>query len=170
MLRRALSFMFAAGLLAVAPGVAAAQTAHQHDGTCCKTAAACCSARQATCCTQREPIAPQPIVNRPEPSGRQTMTVWFHRPVKIGDRILLGRYVIEHDTVRMARGRPCTHIYAASDRRLPVVAFHCTHLKRARGEQATVVLRPLGEPNGMTAFAEFQFAGEDAGHGVPTGR
>jgi hypothetical protein len=134
MLLRALSLMFATGLLAVAPGVAAAQAA-----------------------SQAEP-------------GRQTMTVWFHRPVKIGDRILLGQYVIEHDTVRMARGRPCTHVYAASDQRLRVVAFHCTHLKRPAGEQPRVVLRPLGEANGMMAFAEFQFAGEDAGHGVPTGR
>jgi hypothetical protein len=142
MLLRALSFIFAAGLLAVAPGVAAAQTAHQHDGACCKTAAACCSAPQATCCTEREPIAPQPIVNRPDPTGRQTMTVWFHRPVKIGDRILLGQYVIEHDTVRMARNRPCTYIYAASDQRLPVVAFHCTHLKRARRGRGRRSWRP----------------------------
>lgn len=169
MLHRTLSFMFAAGLLAVAPGVAAAQPAHQHGGACCKTEA-CCYAPKAACCTAQPDAAPvQPIVNRPEPSSRQ-MTVWFHRPVKIGDRILLGQYVIEHDTVRMARNQPCTYIYAASDQRLPVVAFHCTHLKRARAERSTVVLRPLGEANGMTAFAEFQFAGEDGGHGVPAGR
>jgi hypothetical protein len=136
MLVRALSLMFATGLLAVAPGVVAAQTAPQQA----------------------------------DPATKQTMTVWFHRPVKIGDRILLGQYVIEHDTVRMARGRPCTYIYAASDQRLPVVAFHCTHLQRQANQQSRVVLRPLGEANGMMAFAEFQFAGEDAGHGVPTGR
>ena len=98
------------------------------------------------------------------------MTVWFHRPVKIADRILFGQYVIEHDNVRMARGRPCTYIYEASDQRLPVVAFHCTHLKRTRSDHPTVWLQPLGEANGMMAFTEFQFAGEAAGHGVPAGR
>ena len=36
---QALSFMLAAGLLAVTPGVAAAQTTHPHDGACCKTEA-----------------------------------------------------------------------------------------------------------------------------------
>ena len=140
---RALSFMFAAGLLAIAPGMVAAQP---------------------------DPVPVNRIVNRLEPSSRQTMTVWFHRPVKIGDRILLGPYVIEHDTVRMARNQPCTYIYAASDQRLPVVAFRCTHLKRPRGEQPTVVVRPLSEANGMMAFVEFQFAGDEGGHGVPAGR
>ena len=170
MLLRALSVMFATGLLAATPGVAVAQVAHQHDGSCCKTQA-CCHATQAACCTAQPDAVPiKRIVNRPEPSSRQTMTVWFHRPVKIGDRILLGQYVIEHDTVRMARNQPCTYIYEASDQRLPVVAFHCTHLKRPPGERSQVVLRTLGEANGMMAFAEFQFAGEDGGHGVPARR
>lgn len=163
---QALSFALAVGVLAATPGAAAAQTPHQHDSNCCQPAAS----KAACCASPRVAIANQPVVNRLEPTGRQTMTVWFHRPVKIGDRILMGQYVIEHDAVRMARGRPCTHIYAASDRRLPVVAFHCTHLNRVRAERSTVVLRSLGEPNGMAAFAEFQFAGDDAGHGVPAGR
>ena len=170
MLLRALSFTFVTGLLAAAPGIAAAQPAHQHDGACCKTQA-CCQSTQAPCCTAQADAVPiKRTVNRPEAPGRQTMTVWFHRPVKIGDRILMGQYVIEHDTVRMARNQPCTYIYAASDQRLPVVAFHCTHLKRPRGEQSVVVLRTLGEANGMMALADFQFAGEDGAHGVPAGR
>jgi hypothetical protein len=101
---------------------------------------------------------------------RRTLTVWFHKPVKVGDRILLGKYIIEHDNVRMSRGQPCTHIYAASDPRLPVVAFRCRHLTRPMANGPTLLVRPLGEANGMTELLAFQFAGELAAHGVPTGR
>jgi hypothetical protein len=98
---------------------------------------------------------------------RETMVVRFWTPVKVGDRILLGKYIIEHDNTRMARGQPCTHIYEASDPRLPVVRFHCTHLHRPASEQPAVRLRPLGETNGMRELTEFQFAGEKGAHGVP---
>jgi hypothetical protein len=70
----------------------------------------------------------------------------------------------------MARGAPCTYIYAADDRRLPVVAFHCKHVDRPRGERASVTVRPLGEANGMGALREFQFAGELGAHGLPASR
>ena len=72
--------------------------------------------------------------------------------------------------VRMARGEPCTYIYAASDLRLPVVTFHCTHLERGRSGAPTVVLRSLGESNGMKELVAFQFAGEIGAHGVPVNR
>jgi hypothetical protein len=101
---------------------------------------------------------------------RQTMTVWFHKPVKIGDRILLGKYIIEHDNERMSRGWPCTYIYAASDPRLPVVAFRCTHLTRPMTDRPTLIVRSMGEANGMSEMLAFQFGGETAAHGVPTGR
>ena len=101
---------------------------------------------------------------------RQTIAVWFHKPVKVGDRILLGKYLIEHDNDRMARGRPCTYIYAASDPRLPVVAFHCRHVKKPLSTQPTLVMRSLGDANGMTELVAFQFAQETAAHGVPTKR
>jgi hypothetical protein len=69
----------------------------------------------------------------------------------------------------MARGRPCTYIYDYADRRLPVVAFHCTHLKRDRRVEPTVTL-VSDRGAGMKRFTEFQFAGEAAGHGVPVVR
>jgi hypothetical protein len=99
---------------------------------------------------------------------RQTSVVMFMRPVKIGDRILLGKYIIEHDNDRMARGQPCTHIYAASDPRLPVVRFHCTHLDRPRVDRDTVSLVSLADPTGMQLLTAFQFAGDAAAHGVPS--
>jgi hypothetical protein len=111
------------------------------------------------------------VARQPEQRpSRETMTVWFTKPVLIGDRILLGKYVIEHDNVRMARGRPCTYIYAASDPRLPVVAFHCTHLKRPISSRPSVTLLSLGEANGMARLTEFQFAGERGAHGAPVSR
>ena len=118
-------------------------------------------------------LMPQTPVLMPRQTAsavRQTAVVWFMRPVKVGDRILLGKYIVEHDTGRMARGLPCTHIYEASDPRLPVVGFHCTHLDRTRADRATVTLMSLSDPTGMMAMTEFQFAGDAAAHGVPAMR
>ena len=76
--------------------------------------------------------------------------------------------MIEHDNDRMARGEPCTHIYAYNDQTNPVVAFHCTHLERDRAGQNTVVLHRRRRH--MQLLQEFQFAGETAAHGVPSER
>jgi hypothetical protein len=133
---------------------------------CCDTQAmSCCQhASQASksCCKHESMTAMDKI------SAVQRAVVWFERPVWVGTTVLMGKHVIEHDTDRQSRGEPCTHIYAADDLKTPVAAFHCTHLDRTRVEQDTVVLRPL--PDGHRRFVEFQFAGEAAGHGYPTGR
>jgi hypothetical protein len=101
---------------------------------------------------------------------RQTAVVWFTKPVLVGDRILLGKYIIEHDYDRQASGKPCTHIYAADDPRLPVVMFHCTHLERTAIEHGTVTVVSTGDPTGPKRLTAFQFAGEAAAHGVPPTR
>jgi hypothetical protein len=88
--------------------------------------------------------------------------VWF------GRNVLMGKYVIEHDNDRAARGEPCTHVYAAEDMTKPVVTFHCTHLDANKSEKTTVLLGSL--PDGMRKFMQFQFAGESAAHGFPTER
>ncbi len=88
--------------------------------------------------------------------------------MRVGGHILQGRYVIEHDNDRMARGEPCTHIYAYNDRTMPVVAFHCTHLERDRaGDEHRRCSSTIGDGS-MQKMLEFQFAGETAAHGVPT--
>ena len=106
-----------------------------------------------------------------EPSERpvrEYARVEFRDPVKVGDKILFGSYVIEHDTERMARGGPCTHIYKFHDRRMPVVAFHCRHLNRDKTEQATVRLRRLPDPSTkLYELVEFQFENDADAHGVP---
>ena len=119
---------------------------------------------------QIDPIFPDPQLDlvdpqlTPQPPMRQATEVWFQRPVMVGRSILQGHYVIEHDNDRLARGEPCTHIYAFNDRTRPVVAFHCTHLERDRPSQNIAVIETKGD---WQVFTEFQFAGEAASHGVP---
>lgn len=78
----------------------------------------------------------------------QTTVVTFRDPVLVGDRILLGRYVIEHDNDRMARGEPCTR------------------LTRPAATTDLVFLRRTGTFP-LQALLDFQFAGESSSHGVP---
>lgn len=160
---RTLVFAAVAGLLLAVPAVASADCACCDDKSCSMP---CCD--KAGSKAAASVLVPQELENATP--VRQSVIAWFMRPVKIGDRILLGQYVIEHDNARMARGEPCTHIYAASDRRIPVVAFHCTHLKRASTKRATVEVVSTSDPTGLVKLTAFQFAGETAAHGVPTGR
>jgi hypothetical protein len=101
---------------------------------------------------------------------RQIMTVWFYKPVKVGDRILFGKYIIEHDNERMSRGQPCAHLYAASDPRLPVVSFRCRHITRPETTANIVMVRSFRVASGMTELVAFQFAGETLAHGLPDAR
>ena len=101
----------------------------------------------------------------PAVPARQMAVVWFQRPVLVGKSILLGRYVIEHDADRMARGEPCTHIYAYDNQHTPVAAFQCTHLEGKPATKNIVLLSTKAD--GMQRLEEFQFAGETAAHGVP---
>jgi hypothetical protein len=152
------------------------------DASCCDqkahaqhAQAGCCDM---PCCKDAKGGAEPSIVEQflsmdpqlnPAPLVRQLAEVWFERPVLVGRSILQGRYVIEHDNDRMARGEPCTHIYAYNDRKTPVAAFHCTHLERDRADQNIVVLTATGDGS-MKKLTEFQFAGETAAHGYPTVR
>ena len=99
--------------------------------------------------------------------AQQTMVVRFANAVMVGDRVLMGTYLIEHDNNRMAAGRPCTYIYNMGDRRYPVVAFRCTHLRRDRANTPRVEMVSTGDPAIRDRMTAFQFAGEAAGHGVP---
>ena len=151
--------------LASLPAAAAAQAGAGHGTT---TAAACAGhdhASMACCASHDHAVAPAASAAVPE-TAVQTIVVTFRDPVRVGDRILLGRYFIEHDDNRMARGEPCTRIYEASDPRLPVVQFHCTHLTRPVPSADTVFLRRSGTYP-LQQLLDFQFAGELASHGVP---
>lgn len=165
-----------AGLLLASPAFAAAPCCQEMkaDKACCDMP--CCKDHAGMDHAQM-PMAEASAVDlffqmeQPVPavvtaSARQATEVWFMQPVRVGDKILQGRYVIEHDNDRMARGEPCTHIYAFNDQKTPVVAFHCTHLERGAVKGNTVVLQPNAD--GFKTFTEFQFNGETAAHGYPT--
>jgi hypothetical protein len=154
-----------AALLIAAPP-AFAQATHQH-GTqpCCDMP--CCKEPAKTQQAKAEPTAVDYLLAAgfvPAGPVRQEITVWFMRPVLVGKSILQGQYVIQHDNERMARGEPCTHIYAFDDRTKPVEAFHCTHLERPKATTNTVVLETGVD---LQKLQEFQFAGETAAHGFP---
>src|SRR5215207_1083344 len=107
--------------LVMAPAVLAA------DAMCCDTPSMTCAdhACGMPCCeadnVQADRTAIDVLIgmdqnavfalNDTDAPALQTAVVWFHRATWIGDRVLLGKYIIEHDTDRMARGEPCTHIY-----------------------------------------------------------
>jgi hypothetical protein len=153
------------------------------EAACCDQSAPAGHHGQAGCCEQPccqdtkrvEPSAIELLLGMdlemdpqlaPAPPVKQTADVWFQRPVMVGKTILQGHYLIEHDNDRMARGEPCTHVYAFNDRLTPVATFHCTHLERDRASQNTVVLAPASDSN-MQRLTEFQFAGESFAHGYP---
>jgi hypothetical protein len=170
-----------------APAATCCQKAdkHQHDGqmACCQNGKECdmpCCADGACempCCNDKadldviemffamdgQRIVPTDASVAPT---KQTASVFFQRPVWFGETVLMGRYIIEHDTERQARGEPCTHIYAAGDSSAPVVTFHCTHLDANAADTAVVVLQ--SNPDGSQKFLQFQFSGETAAHGYPT--
>ena len=159
-----LLFVGLAGLLLAVPATAA---------TCCdKAAMPCCDKASMPCCDKADD-AVSVLMSLEAPAvaaapARQATDVWFQRPVVIDHKILQGHYVIEHDNDRMARGEPCTYIYAYSDRTKPIVTFHCIHLEREAATQGTVVLYTTSD--GWQKMSEFQFKGETASHGVPTER
>ena len=172
---RVVTFVFTALALLAADTGAAAADGCERDKCCAK--AACCKHHS-------DDVALEPMEaglsvvapglewpSEPAPPVREYAKVLFRDPVRIGDRIFIGAYVIEHDYERMAQGRPCTHIYAADDRRMPVVTFHCRHLDRKPNPKATVTLQRLPDPTTrMFKLVEFQFEGSPEGHGVPDAR
>ena len=184
MYSRLLASIGLAGLLVASPAFAAAPCC---DMPCCqdmKADKACCDM---PCCKNHAGIehATMPMADLTDPfflaiqtappvppmvtaAARQATEVWFMQPVRVGDKILQGRYVIEHDNDRMARGEACTHIYAFNDQKTPIVAFHCTHLERDAVKSNTVVLQ--SNADGFKTLTEFQFNGETAAHGYPTVR
>jgi hypothetical protein len=163
------------------------------DAGCCDKAPAIAEAPAMDCCKDTEAVMPccgKPAATASAvdvllamdrhtvPPGEQmaptvqTAAVFFHRPVWVGSVVVMGKYIIEHDTARQARGEPCTHLYAAADyspnakRRLPTATFHCTHLDAGPADRDVVVLQTLAD--GTQRLLQFQFAGDTAAHGYPT--
>lgn len=107
---------------------------------------------------------------QPAPESRWAI-VNIQDPMRVGDKVLMGRYLIVHDDTKMARGEPCTTIYRFdnSGTRREVVAFHCVPAQRAAADRFTFTLRPTGKGRlTPVELVEYQFAGDTEGHGVPS--
>lgn len=166
---RLLASIGLAGLLFASPAFAAAPCCEDTtaDKACCDMP--CCQDQDGMKMTALDvPFDMTPPVPPVIAPARQATVVWFHQPVRIGNNILQGRYVIEHDNDRMAAGGPCTYIYSWDDQKVPIVAFYCVHLNRPGVEKTTVVLSPGSD--GFKRLVEFQFPGDAAAHGTPAVR
>lgn len=170
---RLLAVAGVASLFLLAPATADASCCdHQAKAPCCDMP--CCADKTggADINIVESMLTTDPQLN-PAPPVRQVFDVWLKRPTMVGRSVMQGRFVVEHDNDRMARGEPCTHIYAyddysKGDRSHPYATFHCTHLERERANTNIVMLESLGD--GWHRLTEFQFAGETASHGYPTVR
>jgi len=177
MYSRLIAFVGLAGLLFASPALAA--------GPCCQEMKADKASSSMPCCNHHPPTVAMPEADLTDPfflalqtdppvpppavaPARQATIVWFNQPVRIGNSILQGRYVIEHDNDRMADGGPCSYIYKWEDQTVPVVAFHCVHLDRPGVDKTTVVLATGAD--GFKRLLEFQFPGDSGGHGTPVVR
>jgi hypothetical protein len=105
---------------------------------------------------------------------KQWALVNFIEPVRVGEVMLMGPYLIVHDEARMARGEPCTTLYKFDAKRGPretVLSFVCLPFERHLVEKTTLTTLPSMSANDVPVLAEYQFAGDIEGHGVPiTGR
>ena len=184
MYSRLLASVGLAGMLFASPAFAAGTCCQEMKADCCPEMKAAKTSSSKPCCDHHPPTVAMPEADLGDPffmalqadqpvppaavPARQASVVWFKQPVRVGNNILLGRYVIEHDNDRMAAGEPCTYIYRWEDQKRPVVAFHCVHLDRPGVDEPTVVLTTGAD--GFKRLAEFQFPGDSGGHGTPVVR
>lgn len=89
--------------------------------------------------------------------------------VVIAGAFVSGPVVFVHDDAKMARGGPCTSVHEFDSKKglgKEIVAFHCKPRwtkAPARFTQATAT-----RPDGPRVMTEYQFAGDEEAHGIPT--
>ena len=87
----------------------------------------------------------------------------------IAGAFVTGPVMFVHDDARMARGEPCTTVYRfepGKGRGEELVSFHCKpRWKKAPGQFTSGVVH---SPYGPRVLTEYQFAGDEEAHGVPT--
>ena len=91
-------------------------------------------------------------------------------PTMIAGKFVTGPVMFVHDDAKMMRGEPCTAVYrfdAGKGVGEELVAFHCQpRLTKA----AKAFTKALTSPSayGPRMLTEYQFAGDDEAHGVPS--
>jgi hypothetical protein len=101
---------------------------------------------------------------------RQRATTYLNEPTLIGSTIVQGPVIFTHDNAKMARGEPCTTVYAfdpAKGRDDEIASFHCIPTARKVVHTFTVTTRPNLALGYGCVLTEYQFAGDSEGHGVP---
>ena len=99
---------------------------------------------------------------------KQSALTNFDQAVVLHGVTLKGEYLFVHDDAAMQRGEACTFVYegkAPIPKKL-VVSFHCVPVQRAKAKH--FLFRSVEISPGITELQEFQFAGDNEGHAVPT--
>jgi hypothetical protein len=87
----------------------------------------------------------------------------------IAGAFVSGPVVFVHDDDRMARGEPCTSVHRFEPGKGPgegIVAFHCK--PRWTKAPARFTAATASRPDGPPVLTEYQFAGDEEAHIVPT--
>ena len=103
--------------------------------------------------------------------ARQWAVVYLGEPTLVGSTIVQGPVLFTHDDTKMARGEPCTTVHLFEPSKGPVeeiAAFHCIPTPRSIVGKFTIRTRPNDELGFGCVLTEYQFAGDNEGHGVPT--
>lgn len=101
---------------------------------------------------------------------RRWAVVYLTEPTLIGSTIVQGPVLFTHDDARMARGEPCTAVHLFEPAGGPteeIASFHCIPVSRNIVHKFTVRTRPNTEMGLGCVLTEYQFAGDNEGHGVP---
>jgi hypothetical protein len=99
---------------------------------------------------------------------RQSVIVNITDPVVLRGHVLMGPYLVVHDDDRMAKGEPCTSVYAFDRERGPQaleVEFMCKPAQRKICDTTTFSVRHSDA--GLDVVTEYQFAGDTEAHIVP---
>ena len=87
----------------------------------------------------------------------------------IAGSFVSGPVVFVHDDARMARGEPCTSVHRFVPDKGPaeqIVAFHCK--PRWGAAPARFTTATTRRPDGPPVLTEYQFAGDEEAHMVPS--
>src|SRR6185295_3683677 len=102
-------------------------------------------------------------------SGRHWALVSFMEPVMVKNQFIMGSVLIVHDDAKMARGEPCTTFYRfepGKGQQEELVSFHCRPIHRTAA--AETVLTVVSGPDSCKRLIEYQIAGDDEAHGIPS--
>ncbi len=93
----------------------------------------------------------------------------FTETTTIAGAFVSGPVVFVHDDAKMAKGQPCTSVHRFVDGKgvgEEIVAFHCK--PRWTKAPARFTKATDRKADGPPILTEYQFAGDEEAHGVPT--